>query len=521
MQHEIFLLKTLYLYVSQFYLLYISTDSPSYTPSNSPLALSPNAYDTHNNNNNNQDLINEQPLIQCNPTTQIHIRIIIQTDNYPQDTSFQFIDRSANVILVSSPVNGYMGTPLGDGSGRVASKLDVREICLDVVADANTVNEEGDDAAVVIRTKNNNYEFAIHDKYGDGICCRPDGKHGYYKVLLLLQNNDISTTITDPDEMWQVLAAGSNFKTNAIHHHFELSNQLTAIDDIDKEDRITTNNAASSSSLLQLVCPHPQRKITIQVQTDNFGEDITWSFRLQNGDNKPILAKNERNYENNRIYVDERDVCVDDSSLYELTIEDDYGDGLRNPTSSGLRRGHYKIFTHRASDALLDIDRETILHGGYFMGEKITHLINTTLPSLTDRDEMWLHEHNKRRKYWHAYYNTSYISLQWSESLKAEAQIWADHLLDHCDEGIYHDPDRIHGENAAANQGTGSWGTKREPEKILKRFVEYEVDWNWPDNGHLTQALWRASKYVGCAESHRERSLVGERKYNCHTQVCR
>jgi len=26
---------------------------------------------------------------------------------------------------------------------------------------------------------------------------------------------------------------------------------------------------------------------------------------------------------------------------------------------------------------------------------------------------------------------------------------------------------------------------------------------------------------VGCAESHRERSLVGERKYNCHTQVCR
>ena len=59
-----------------------------------------------------------------------------------------------------------------------------------------------------------------------------------------------------------------------------------------------------------------------------------------------------------------------------------------------------------------------------------------------------------------------------------------------------HDPNRIYGENAAGNTGRGSWGTKREPEQILTRFVEYELDWPWPRNGHLTQVLWRVSYFI-------------------------
>ncbi|KAL7532842.1 hypothetical protein ACHAXR_004889, partial [Thalassiosira sp. AJA248-18] len=109
------------------------------------------------------------------------------------------------------------------------------------------------------------------------------------------------------------------------------------------------------------------------------------------------------------------------------------------------------------------------------------------------------------------------IPLLWSESLKAEAKVWADTLLDSCETGAYHDPQRIYGENAASNVGSGSWGTRRAPGKIVTRFVEYELNWDWPENGHLTQVLWRASKYVGCADSHKKM----DSRRDCHTQVCR
>jgi hypothetical protein len=58
---------------------------------------------------------------------------------------------------------------------------------------------------------------------------------------------------------------------------------------------------------------------------------------------------------------------------------------------------------------------------------------------------------------------------------------------------MFHDPQRIYGENAAGNSGSGGWGTLRSPDQILTRFVEYELDDPWPHNGHLTQVLWRVS----------------------------
>ena len=43
-------------------------------------------------------------------------------------------------------------------------------------------------------------------------------------------------------------------------------------------------------------------------------------------------------------------------------------------------------------------------------------------------------------------------------------------------------------------------------------WVEDEVDDDYPANGHLTQVLWRATFYVGCADASN-----GDR----HVQVCR
>lgn len=183
--------------------------------------------------------------------------------------------------------------------------------------------------------------------------------------------------------------------------------------------------------------------------------------------------------------VDERDACIEDSKLYEFSVKDNYGDGM----CCAYKKGHYKILTHNPMSGDLDSATETILSGGYFMKNEITHLINTTMPAMNERDVSWLNTHNKRRRYWHAYYNTTYIPLLWSESLKAEAKVWSETLLEACGKGMHHDPQRIYGENAAGNSGAGSWGTLREPEKILTRFVDYEVDDPWPANGHLTQVV--------------------------------
>lgn len=177
-------------------------------------------------------------------------------------------------------------------------------------------------------------------------------------------------------------------------------------------------------------------KLTIRVR-----QDTSWDLRLKDG---PIIAKNEQTFVNNRVQLEERDVCVDDSSLYEFTVYDEYGDGM----DTRYGKGHYKIFTHHSVDVEADASEgEAILHGGYFIAKNITHLINTTIPAMTERDVKWLTSHNKRRRYWHEHYNTTFIPLQWSESLKAEAQVWANALLDSCYTGAYHDPSRIYGES--------------------------------------------------------------------------
>ncbi len=434
----------------------VSPIPPTPAPTLSPLALSPTVYMDY-----------EGPCT----SSQIRLRIEISTDNYPRDTSWQFIDRTVGVILLSSPVDGYSGRDIGNGM--TEAQTDVRETCLGPASDPRSMGT----------TRRNRYEFVLRDDYGDGLCCRPGVEGGYYKLL----RRGGGGTNGHGDE-WQIIVAGSEFHSRKINHYFVLNHggsdgqpgivQAIMGDDIEPD-------AVEKTMSLELLCPSPRRKITIQIQTDKYGHDTSWDFRIKDSD---ILAKNERRYA--RYDVDERDVCIEDSALYELTIYDNYSDGMHR-LRSGERDGYYKILAHRGQS-----ERETILYGGSFYSEKITHVINTTMPAMDDRDVDWLYSHNKRRMYWHPYYNTTYVPLQWSEALKAEAKVWADTLLDSCGDGMHHDPQRDWGENAAANSGAGSWATRRPPDKIVSRFIDREVDDPWPANGHLTQAVRTMNFYV-------------------------
>jgi len=108
----------------------------------------------------------------------------------------------------------------------------------------------------------------------------------------------------------------------------------------------------------------------------------------------------------------------------------------------------------------------------------------------------------------HEHYGKRYVPLKWSNNLKAQAQRFANHLAS--TNKFYHDRNRGRaGENLASNSGSSRRPTA---ESVVYRWVEAEMGKSPPANGHLTAALWRASKYVGCADA---------KKGNRHVQVCR
>jgi hypothetical protein len=157
-----------------------------------------------------------------------------------------------------------------------------------------------------------------------------------------------------------------------------------------------------------------------------------------------------------------------------------------------------------------------------------------------ERDVAWLQAHNVRRKKYHEQWGKSYVPLKWSPMLANDARQWANQLLNDCDiVGVKHEPGIREGENMAKNIGNGDNGELKTPDQILNRFVEMEMDDPYPHNAHLTQvrratlycgvfssvthsssaytqALWRASKYVGCADS--VKAVDGG---YCRYQVCR
>jgi hypothetical protein len=160
---------------------------------------------------------------------------------------------------------------------------------------------------------------------------------------------------------------------------------------------------------------------------------------------------------------------------------------------------------------------EEIYRGGKFKTRKDVQSIKIGPIFMNDRDKEWLVAHNTRRKTYHKQYGMEYVPLKWSEGLKEAAASYAEELLSSCPSPtIIHDPNTAYGENLAKNRGINGWGDLKPADNILVRFVERELDDPWPHNSHLTQALWRATRYVGCAES-----VMPVGTGMCRIQVCR
>jgi len=241
-------------------------------------------------------------------------------------------------------------------------------------------------------------------------------------------------------------------------------------------------------------CNWNERLFTISLQADQYGNEISWILKDQAGNTKLQSSRTYKNFETDTV-----EACIS-AGAYQLIMMDSYGDGITD-------KGYYRIY----------IDGVLTFQGGKNYKTK-THAFVFGPQDMTDRDQQWLDSHNTRRETWHRAYGKSFVPLKWSASLKRSSQQWAKELLKTCGQSLYHDPNnKKYGENLASNSGSGSWANVKSTESIVGRFVEWEQDWKWPRNAHLTQVLWRGTDHVGCAEMAKD---LGDGK-KCHVQVCR
>jgi hypothetical protein len=164
---------------------------------------------------------------------------------------------------------------------------------------------------------------------------------------------------------------------------------------------------------------------------------------------------------------------------------------------------------------------DVVLHGGSF-NANVSEILNLGYKPkqgmVSTRERKYLTAHNTRREKWFKKYNVTDAPMKYSPELARTAKAWAEELLNACGvTGIEHEDFNPFGENLAKNVGNRStFGQLYPVENIVGRWVEFEIGLPYPSNGHLTQALWRASRYIGCGEAAKP-----YRGGMCRVQVCR
>mmetsp|Transcript_44278 Transcript_44278/g.79432 ORF Transcript_44278/g.79432 Transcript_44278/m.79432 type:complete len:418 (-) Transcript_44278:222-1475(-) len=299
----------------------------------------------------------------------------------------------------------------------------------------------------------------------------------------------------------------------------------------DHGDSIAVLEEASSFNedrvrVLAKDCSRNEQYFKLDLQTDDYGFENSWTLKKRQ-DNKWAQIQSGppdgKNYSGNNRFIG--GFCLS-AGNYKFTILDLFKDGMCCSSGDGKYAG-YVDGTKRFSSPNGESKWEQRVHNFSISTsnnpppptKKPTRKPNpSVLPfnpkiSTTKRETEWLESHNTRRKSWHKRHGETYVPLKWSNALKNESKKFAEKLLRDSCGGLYHDPDNIHGENLASNGGSGSLTT----DSIVTRWVEDEADDGYPGNGHLTQVLWRATKYVGCAEASRSKNNGGM----CQAQVCR
>ena len=253
-------------------------------------------------------------------------------------------------------------------------------------------------------------------------------------------------------------------------------------------------------------CKDGKYKIKVEIMTDKFGGDTAWSL-IEDSSGDVIYSVPENSYD--KYSLEAVEICVKGGE-HTFKISDDYGDGVC------CQQGDGYIKVHLEEREILHITQQFKT-----LSLKINVGYDPTL-KMTQRDFLYLEAHNRRREIWHEGYNKDYEPLIWSNELAEASRLWAEESLVNCSlAGIEHDKKNPYGENLAENKGEKTtWGQLYPPDLIVGRWIDREVGLPYPSNAHLTAALWRGSKYVGCGEAEKDWGREGGFG-KCRVQVCR
>lgn len=329
-------------------------------------------------------------------------------------------------------------------------------------------------------------------------------------------NWETDESIFDADEFTSLSTSGS-FSTSTMTSSDNYDEP--SIESWESDDESITDNTRS----LAAECGPDETYFKLVLNTDNYGFEESWTLTMkQNGTWVWFAAgpTSDTIYRDNISYTE--GYCLLNGT-YKFTIKDKFEDGMCCEQGNGGYNG-YVAGIKRFGSSSGDSNWAQRVHE-FSITTSTTSISATSALQpeiaersdrrMTTRDQLWLSGHNKRRKVWHKRHGKSYVPLQWSNSLKTQAGVYAKKLVYLCGGDLVHDKTE-YGENLASNAGNGKWADLRHPEKIMIRWVEKEANVGWPANSHLTQALWRATKYVGCYE-HATKWRTGM----CHIQVCR
>lgn len=344
------------------------------------------------------------------------------------------------------------------------------------------------------------YVFTMYDKFKDGMCCGTGA--GSYEVTV---GGERIFGSPSGDEDWETREhyftvegeednADGDEETDPEDWDWDAEYVDEGDYDENFDDFDDLGGLASDRSTGYRGC----QTLKVQFKVDKYGKETTVQVKKK-GSSKAIMSsvKNVGAYQTKSLSK-----CVP-AGTYTVSLRDN--DGLC--CKSG--KGWYKI----------SVRGTELASGGYFIGSK-SHTIKVGYnyqKSMNTRDKQFLAAHNSRRRTYHRKAGVSYKPLRWSSSLKSAASIYANKLLSSCSStGIKHDKTQD-GENLAKNKGKGAWGKQYPVNNIVSRWVEREAGWSYPKNAHLTQAVWRATSYLGCGESVKKMSN-GD---TCRMQVCR
>ncbi|ACI65055.1 predicted protein [Thalassiosira pseudonana CCMP1335] len=147
-------------------------------------------------------------------------------------------------------------------------------------------------------------------------------------------------------------------------HYEAIDNPRNLFDEIVNHDAPRNNhNTPTVSSNLRtrqtLSCPSTTQSILLQILTDNYPDDTSWTLQKDNG--VTIASSPTNYYQKNTLY--NHKYCLDIGREYTLRMEDEWGDGIQKQNGNG---GYYSISVERTNGAL-----KKIFTGGRFKKESV------------------------------------------------------------------------------------------------------------------------------------------------------